>query len=156
MESALAPFLKPPEPEGDDSNEAGPDVQAVAARTAAGRAGGGSLGTGQEDDLGVAISRDELGGDGDDEEEGEAGVALGGRSSSPAPAGQGPPKEKRREKGDVKGKKRPRAADDPGSSRICKPEKTTRLESSRDEKKVKKKKKKKGGDEFDDLFSSLM
>lgn len=152
VEASLAPFLRPSEPEGEDRDEAGPGpARAVAARTAAGREGAG-----QEDDLGVAISREELDGDGEEGEEGEAGVALGARSSSPTPAGRAPPKEKRREKGELKGKKRFRAADDPGSSRICKPDKTTRSESSRDEKKVKKKKKKKGGDEFDDLFSSLM
>lgn len=153
VESSLAPFLKPSEPEGNDTDEVVSDpAQAVAARTAA---RGGSPGAGQEDDLGVAISRDELGGDGEEEEEGEAGAALGVRNSSPAPSGRAPPKEKRREKGDNKGKKRSRA-DDPGSSRTHKPDKTTRPDSSRDEKKVKKKKKKKGGDEFDDLFSSLM
>lgn len=166
VEASLAPFVRPAEPpEGrDDGAEAGQDTaQAVVARMAAGRAdgpvapqvGGGSssLGAGHEADLGVAISRDELGED-DDKDEGEDVASRMPRRPSPA-AEQRPPKEKRPEKGESKGKKRPRA-DDTGSSKIGKPEKPPRPESSRDEKKAKKKKKKKGGDEFDDLFSSLM
>lgn len=168
VETSMAPFVRPSEPpEGDDIDEKpGPDpARAAVARMAAGRAGGGpvaaqvgggassSLGAGHEDDLGVAISRDELS---DDDHEGEDEDVASSRPRRPSPpAGQPPPKEKRPEKGDSKGKKRPRA-DDAGSSRIGKPEKPARPESSRDEKKAKKKKKKKGGDEFDDLFSSLM
>lgn len=164
VEASLAPFVRPAEPlEGDNLDEkAGPDpAQAAVARMAAGRAGGGpvasqvggrsSLDAAYEDDLGVAISRDELG----DDDEGEDEDVASRRARRPSPpAGQPPPKEKRREKGESKGKKRPRA-DDTGSSTIGKPEKPARPESSRDEKKAKKKKKK-GGDEFDDLFSSLM
>lgn len=159
VEASLAPFVRPAEPPGgdDDSDAAGQDparALGVAARMAAGRADGGassSLGASHEDDLGVAISRDDLGDDDEDDED----VASGRPRHQSPPAGQPPPKEKRPEKGESKGKKRPRA-DDTGSSRIGKPEKPTRPESSRDEKKAKKKKKKKGGDEFDDLFSSLM
>ncbi|KAK7697403.1 hypothetical protein SLS64_013596 [Diaporthe eres] len=168
VETSLAPFVRPAEPpEGDDIDEKpGPDpARAAVARMAAGRAGGGpvasqvggragsSLVAGHEDDLGVAISRDELSDD-DHEGEDEDVASSRPRRLSP-PAGQPPPKEKRPEKGESKGKKRPRA-DDAGSSRIGKPEKPPRPESSRDEKKAKKKKKKKGGDEFDDLFSSLV
>lgn len=167
VEASLAPFVrssKPPEGR-DDNVEAGQDTaQAVVARMAAGRAdggpvapqvgsGSGTLGAGHEDDLGVAISRDELGDD-DDKDDDEDVASRKVRRPSPATE-QRPPKEKRPEKGESKGKKRPRS-DDPGSSRIGRPEKPTRPDSSRDEKKAKKKKKKKGGDEFDDLFSSLM
>ncbi|KAG6364341.1 hypothetical protein INS49_005942 [Diaporthe citri] len=161
VEASVAPFVRPAEPPGgDDENDAaGQDpARAVVARMAARRADGpvasqvggsasSSLGAGHEDDLGVAISRDELG----DDDEGEEEDVTSGRPRRPSP----PPKEKRPEKGESKGKKRPRA-DDTGSSRIAKPEKPARPELSRDEKKAKKKKKKKGGDEFDDLFSSLM
>lgn len=162
VEASLAPFVR-----GEDQNDtAGQDparAVGVAARMTAGRAGGGpvaaqvggssSLGAEHGDDLGVAISRDELGDD--DEDEGEEDVAARRPRHQSPPAGQPPLKEKKTEKGESKGKKRSRA-DDTGSSRIGKPEKPTRPESSRDEKKAKKKKKKKGGDEFDDLFSSLM
>lgn len=159
VETAVAPFVKPAGPEGGDDDEVGRDPSQP---VIAGRVNGGpdapqvgvGLGARQEDDLGVAISRDEL--DGDDEDEVED-VASGPRRSSPPPPKQAPVKEKRQERGgESKGKKRSRA-DDAGSSRMGKPEKPARPESSsRDEKKVKKKKKKKGGDEFDDLFSSIM
>lgn len=164
VEAAQAPFLRPDEPSGVDANEAGqvPAQAVIAARVAAGRAGvpvaphssGGSssLGAGQEDDVGVAISRDELG---DDDEDGHEDVASGRPRRPSPPVEQPPPKERKPEKGESKGKKRPRAGD-PGSSRISKPEKPARPESVKEEKKPKKKKKKKGGDEFDDLFSSLV
>lgn len=171
VEASLAPFVRPADPPGGrgDNAEAGQDTaQTVVARMAAGRAegpvalqvGGGkgsSLGqsAGHEDDLGVAISRDELGDDDDKDDDEEDVASRKARRPSPATEQQRPPKERRPEKGESKGKKRPRS-DDPGSSRIGRPEKPTRPESSRDEKKAKKKKKKKGGDEFDDLFSSLM
>lgn len=164
VEASLAPFVRPVEPP-EDREEAGQfPAQAMVARMAAGRAdvavapqvsgGSSSLGAGHEDDLGVAISRDELGDDDDKDDDDEDVASRKARRPSPA-AEQPPPKEKRPEKGESKGKKRPRS-DDPGSSRIGRPEKPTRPKSSRDEKKAKKKKKKKGGDEFDDLFSSLM
>lgn len=160
VEAALAPFVRPAEPPRgirDDRAEAG---------QAAGRSGGPvapqvsggsgiSLGEGHNDDLGVAISRDELGDDDDDEGEQDKDVAPRRPRHPSPPAERPPPKEERPDKGESKGKKRPRA-DDPGSSRKGKPEKQTRPESSRDEKKPKKRKKKKGGDEFDDLFSSLV
>lgn len=163
VEASLAPFVRPAEPP-EGREEAGQfPAQAMVARMAAGRAegpatsqvGGGSLSqsAGHGDDLGVAISRDELGDD-DDKDDDEDVASRKARRPSPA-AERPPPKEKRPEKGESKVKKRPRA-DDSGSSRKSKPEKLTQPESSRDEKKVKKKKKKKGGDEFDDLFSSLM
>lgn len=162
VEASLAPFVRPVEPP-EGREEAGQfPAQAMVSRIAAGRAdgpvvsqvGGGSssLGAGYADDLGVAISRDELGED-DDKDDDEDVASSKVRRPSPA-AEQPPPKEKKPEKGESKGKKRPRS-DDPGSSKIGKPEKPTRPESSRDEKKAKKKRKK-GGDEFDDLFSSLM
>lgn len=156
VETAVAPFVKPAGPEGGDDGEGGPvPAQQVRAGIVERRRGdlvAPQVGTGQEDDMGVAISRDEL--DDDDEDEVED-VASVPRRSSPPPK-QAPVKEKRQERGgESKGKKRSRA-DDAGSSRVGKPEKPNRPESSRDEKKVKKKKKKKGGDEFDDLFSSLM
>lgn len=170
VEAALAPFVRPAEPPGgrDDRAEDGQaaPAQAVVARMAAGRAGGpfaaqvgggGSslgLGAGHEDDLGVAISRDELGGE-DDEDEEDKDVAPRKPRRASLPAERPPPKEERPNNVESKGKKRPRA-DESGSSRKGKPEKQTRPESSRDEKKPKKKKKKKGGDEFDDLFSSLV
>lgn len=164
VEASLAPFVRPAEPaEGCDEAAQVPTQAVVARMAAAGRTGGpvapqvggssSSLDAGHEDDLGVAISRDTLGDD-DDKDEGEDFASRMPRRPSPA-AEQRPPKEKRPEKGESKGKKRPRA-DDTGSSKIGKPEKPARPESSRDEKKAKKKKKKKGGDEFDDLFSSLM
>ncbi|KAL1877411.1 hypothetical protein Daus18300_002395 [Diaporthe australafricana] len=153
VEAALGPFLKPAEPEGEPEGAAVPDPAQLSAGVAtrpdasvAPRVG--AMGAQQEDDLGVAISRDELGGDEDDE------ITSRARHPSPPPE-HPPPKEKRPEKGEARGKKRSRA-DDPGSSRIDKPDKPARSESSRDEKKAKKKKKKKGGDEFDDLFSSLV
>jgi len=162
VEAAVAPFVRLAEPDGDDDdNKVGPDgAQPVGAGIAAGRGGGGGPvapqvgAAGEDNDLGVAISRDEVD---DDEEDGVEDVASGPRRSSPPPPKQAPVKEKRPEKGESKGKKRSRA-EDAGPSRVGKPEKPTRPESSKDEKKVKKKKKKKkkGGDEFDDLFSSLM
>lgn len=170
VEASLAPFVRPVEPpggHGDNAESEQDTAQTVVARMAAGRAdgpvapqvGGGSStpGAGHEDDLGVAISRDELGEDDDKDDDEEDVASRKVRRPSPATE-QRPPKEKRPEKDESKGKKRPRS-DDPGSSRIGRPEKPTRPESSRDEKKAKKKKKKKkkkGGDEFDDLFSSLM
>lgn len=163
VEASLAPFVRPVEPP-EGREEAGQfPAQEMVSRMAAGRAdgpvapqvgdGSSTLGAGHEDDLGVAISRDELGDEDDNDEERDA-ASRKARPPSPA-AEQPPPKKKRPEKGESKGKKRPRS-DDPGSSRIGRPEKPTRPESSREEKKAKKKKKKKGGDEFDDLFSSLM
>lgn len=159
VETAVAPFVKLAGPEGGDDDEVARDA---AQPVGAGRGNGGpvapqvggGLGAGQEADMGVAISRDELD---DDDEDGVDAIASGPRRSSPPPPPpkQKPVKDKRQEREESKGKKRSRA-DDAGSSRISKPEKPNRPESSRDEKKVKKKKKKKGGDEFDDLFSSLM
>lgn len=162
VEAALAPFVRPAEPPegGGDHAEAGQaPAQALVARMAAGRAGGPVApqdggGSNNSLDLGVAISRDELGDDDDEGEEDKDVASKRPRRPSP-PAERPPPKEEKPDKGESKGKKRPRA-DDPGSSRKGKPEKLTRPESSRDEKKPKKKKKKNGGDEFDDLFSSLV
>ncbi|KAI3393275.1 hypothetical protein diail_4508 [Diaporthe ilicicola] len=153
VEAALGPFLKPAEPEDVQVDAAGLDPARVAAViatrpvvSAAPQVGG--IGAQQEDDLGVAISRGDLGGDEEDE------TASRARRASPQP--EHPPlKEKRSNKNEARGKKRLRA-DDSGSSTIGKPEKPVRPESSKDEKKAKKKKKKKGGDEFDDLFSSLV
>lgn len=161
VEAALAPFVRPAEPpeDGERAETGQAPAQAVVARMAAGRAGGPvapQVGGGSSSslDLGVAISRDELGDD-DDEGEEDKDVASK-RLRRPSPPTERPaPKEERPDKGESKGKKRPRA-DDPGSSRKGRPEKQIRPESSRDEKKPKKKKKKKGGDEFDDLFSSLV
>lgn len=152
VEAALAPFVMPTaEPEGGGDDAAGPDpAQQVQPGSVPGHVKESLGGAGQEDDLGVAISRDELGGDEDRDE----GVTSRPRQSSP-PEEHPHAKERKPEKGKVRGKKRSRA-DDPGSSRITKPEKPTQPDSSRDEKKVKKKKRKKGGDEFDDLFSSLV
>lgn len=153
VEAALGPFLKPAEPEGEPEGAVVPGPDQVAAGIGARpdvsvtqRAGG--MDAQQGDDMGVAISRDELGDDEADD------IASRARHSSPPPE-HPPPKEKRSEKGEARGKKRSRA-DDPGSSRIDKPEKPVRPDSSRGEKKTKKKKKKKRGDEFDDLFSSLV
>lgn len=160
VETAVAPFVKPAGPEGGDDDKVGPvPAQQARASIVAGRGGdavapqvGGGLDAGQDDDMGVAISRDELG---DDDEDEADEVPSGPQRSSPPPKPT-PMKEKRQDRsGGSKGKKRSRA-DDAGSSRIGKPEKPNQPDPSRDEKKVKKKKKKKGGDEFDDLFSSLM
>lgn len=155
VEAALAPFVKPSGPEGEPEGGPGPEPVQVAAGVAVTQDASVApqkrdVGAQQEDDLGVAVSRDELGG-GDDEDDDVAPIA---RRASPPPE-HPPTKEKRPEKGEIKGKKRSRA-DNSSSSRIGRPEKLVRPESSRDEKKVKKKKKKKGGDEFDDLFSSLV
>lgn len=158
VEAAVAPFVRPTEPEGGDGiGVAGPvPVQQVkgAAGVAAKDGATPQIGAAvQEDDLGVAISRDEL--DDDDEDGAEDAGAPGPRHSSPPPPKKAPTEEKKPEKGEIKGKKRSRT-EDAGASRIGKSDKLTRPESSKEEKKVKKKKKKKGGDEFDDLFSSLM
>ena len=152
VEAAMSPFVRPAAgPEGGGSDAAGPDpAQQVQPGPVSGHFRESLGGAGQEDDLGVSISRDELG----DDEGRDEDVAPRPRHSSP-PAEHPPPNEGRPEKGEVRGKKRS-MTDDPGSPRLAKPEKTTRRESSRDKKKVKKKKKKKGGDEFDDLFSSLV
>ncbi|KAG8165497.1 hypothetical protein KVR01_004049 [Diaporthe batatas] len=161
VEAAVAPFVRPAEPEEgvDETDAAGPaPVQQVRVAGIAAKGGGVPppvvRGVEQEDDLGVAISRDELGDD-DDDGEGDGGVVSRPRYSSPPPPKHAPSKERRPEKGEGKGKKRSRT-EDAGASRIGKSEKPTRPESSKEEKKAKKKKKKKGGDEFDDLFSSLM
>lgn len=161
VEAAVAPFVRPAEPEaGDGIDTAGPMAPTQHLKGAAGITAGVGVasqvgGTGQQDDLGVAISRDEVDDHDEDGVENIGGTSKPRRPSPPAPK-QAPIKEKRPEKGEIKGKKRSRVEDAGSSSRIGKPEKPTRPASSKDEKKVKKKKKKKGGDEFDDLFSSLV
>lgn len=160
VDAAVAPFVRPAEPEDSDGVDAAGPVPAQQSRGAGITAKGGVTpqggGSEHQDDLGVAISRDELGDDDDDDDDGtEDAGASRPQHSSPPPAKQAHIKEKKPEKGESKGKKRSRA-EDAGSARLGKPEKPIRLESSKEGKKAKKKKKKKGGDEFDDLFSSLM
>ncbi|POS74142.1 hypothetical protein DHEL01_v207461 [Diaporthe helianthi] len=158
VEAAVAPFVRPVESEGGDGiNAAGPVPahQVKGAGIVAAKSGVVPQveDARQKDDLGVAISRDELGDD-DDERVEDAGV-LRPRHSSPPPSKHAPIREKKPEKGESKGKKRSRA-EDAGSSRTAKPGNPTRPDSLKQEKKAKKKKKKNGGDEFDDLFSSLV
>lgn len=92
------------------------------------------------DDLGVAISRDEL----DDDD-----VLSRGKKPLHPPG----PLSRKEDRGSIPKSENPKV--ESGFSRKGK-DAEPRQTSSKDGKKVKKKKKKKGGDEFDDLFSSLV
>ena len=143
VEAAIAPFVR-----------AEPDTDPAGGLDEAGTASylGGAMGDAPlalktldvspsgGDDMGVAISRDELGGDDVPSRE-ERSLPPLGSSSSRKQEGSGTAKPER-------------VRTEDGASRKRKKAESQRAEL-KDEKKIKKKKKK-GGDEFDDLFSTLV
>lgn len=141
VEAAIAPFVEA-EPDTDTAEELDPSgvAHAVGAKGDVSAALGTldpppSLG----DDLGVAISRDEL----DDED-----AAFKDKRSLPPP---GPSSRKEKRSTGSKPEKFKAEGGLPRKGKDTEPQRT----GSKDGKKVKKKKRK-AGDEFDDLFSSLL
>lgn len=139
VEAAMAPFVES-EPDTDSADELEP-AHAVGAKVDVSVASGGldpppSLG----DDLGVAISRDELN---DDDF-----PSIGDRPVPPL----GPPSRKEEKRAITP---RPAKAKAEGGSTSKRKDTEPQRTGPKGEKKVKKKKKK-GGDEFDDLFSTLL
>lgn len=151
VEAAMTPFVRAGPDADSDSDSAGDELGVSGRARAAGAEGDGvsvavpgglgrsaSLGG---DDLGVAISRDELG---DDD--------APARDEKSVPPQGGSPSRKD-EKGDTV-PRRAKAKAEGGLARKRKDAEPQRVDS-KVEKKVKKRKKK-GGDEFDDLFSTLL